>query len=205
VETTGDDVRTKLQLKSAWFTVQGQAKPRIVAPPAGVGAGSGGGSPLGGAVTDVSGGLLPSVLDAITKAIGGATSPSTTPPSTSAPSTSAPATSAPSTGGASGVVGSITQGIGGIASNATTQFLTAAIAAIDAKIAELGGPTGVLGQVLSPVIQLVGGAMQKFASGTVYFSPDTGAHALAGSALTDFVAKGAEGALGFPTRDALGG
>ena len=205
VETTGDDVRTKLQLKSAWFTVQGQAKPRIVAPPAGVGAGSGGGSPLGGAVTDVSGGLLPSVLDAITKAIGGATSPSTTAPSTSAPSTSAPATSAPSTGGASGVVGSITQGIGGIASNATTQFLTAAIAAIDAKIAELGGPTGVLGQVLSPVIQLVGGAMQKFASGTVYFSPDTGAHALGGSALTDFVAKGAEGALGFPTRDALGG
>ncbi|WP_299569818.1 SpoIID/LytB domain-containing protein [uncultured Williamsia sp.] len=199
VETTGDDVRTKLQLKSAWFTVQGQPKPRIVAPPGGVG-GAGGGSPLGGAVTDVSGGLLPSVLDAITKAIGGATSPSTTTPSTTAPSTSAP-----STGGTSGVVGSITQGIGGIASSTTTQFLTAAIAAIDAKIAELGGPSGVLGQVLSPVIQLVGGAMQKFANGTVYFSPDTGAHALAGSALTDFVSKGAEGVLGFPTRDAVGG
>ncbi|GAA1879713.1 SpoIID/LytB domain-containing protein [Williamsia serinedens] len=199
VETTGDDVRSKLQLKSAWFTVQGQPKPRIVAPPAGVGgAGTGGGSPLGGAVTDVSGGLLPSVLDAITKAIGGGT----TSPSTTTPPSTTPSTSAPSTGATSGVVDTITQGIGGIASNAATQFLTAAIAA---KIAELGGPTGLLGQVLSPVIQLVGGAMQKFANGTVYFSPETGAHALAGSALTDFVSKGAEGVVGFPANDALGG
>ena len=55
------------------------------------------------------------------------------------------------------------------------------------------------------MIQLVGGAMQKFANGTVYFSPETGAHALAGSALTDFVSKGAEGVVGFPANDALGG
>jgi SpoIID/LytB domain protein len=199
VETTGDDVRTKLQLKSAWFTVQGQPRPRIVAPPAGVGsAATAGGSPLGGAATDAAAGLLPSVLDAITKAIGGGTTPTT-------PSTTLPSTAAPGSGGStSDVIGTITRGIGGIASNATTQFLTAAIAAIDAKIAELGGPKGVLGQVLSPVIQLVGGAMQKFANGTVYFSPDTGAHALAGSALSDFVSKGAEGALGFPRSDALG-
>ncbi|GAA2061070.1 SpoIID/LytB domain-containing protein [Williamsia deligens] len=204
VEATGDDVRSKLQLKSAWFTVQGQPKPRIVAPSGGVGAATpGAGSPLGGVASDVSGGLLPSVLDAITKAIGGGTTPTTpSAPAGTTPSTSAPA---PSTGAGSGVVGTITQGIGGIASNATTQFLTAAIAAIDAKIAELGGPKGVLGQVLSPVITLVGGAMQKFANGTVYFSPDTGAHALTGSALTDFVSKGAESVLGFPAKDAIGG
>ncbi|MBJ7291269.1 SpoIID/LytB domain-containing protein [Williamsia sp.] len=183
VEATGDDVRTKLKLRSAWFTVQGQPKPRIVAPPAGVGPGS----PSGTGAT-APGGVLPSLVDSLLGAVGGGgtTGTPTTPGTPAAPSTTIP-------------------GEGAVPSTLTgpvADLLKAAIAAIDAKIAELGGPSGLLGQVLGPVITIAGGAVQKFAGGNVYFSPTTGAHVLAGGALKDFVAKGAEGALGFPSADA---
>ncbi|WP_328856026.1 SpoIID/LytB domain-containing protein [Williamsia herbipolensis] len=186
VEATGDEVRSKLQLKSAWFTVQGQAKPQIVAPPAGVGAST---ATLPG-VPSVPGGVLPSLVDAVTGALGGLVSPST-PGAPSAPST--PATPGAPTG----------SDLSTLISGPISALLKAAIAAIDAKIVEYGGPSGLLGQVLTPVLQLAGGGfLQKFANGNVYFSPQTGAHALGGSALTDYVAKGAEGVLGLPTADA---
>ncbi len=172
VEATGDDVRARLKLKSAWFTVQGQPRPRIVAPPAGVGPGS----PSGTGVS-APGGVIPSLVDSLLGAVGGVG----TPPSTTIP------------GG--GALPSTMTGPG-------ADLLATAITAIDAKIAELGGRSGLLGQVVGPAVAIAGGVVAKFVGGNVYFSPPTGAHVLAGDALSDFLAKGAEGVLGFPSADA---
>ncbi|SIS21205.1 SpoIID/LytB domain-containing protein [Williamsia sterculiae] len=150
VDATGEDVRVKLQLKSSWFTVQGQPKPTIVAPPAGVGTGAPGSTGLPDFLQLPDGtGVLPGLQD----------------------------------------------------------LLDLATSAIAGKFGDLGSAGGVLGPATSQVMALAGtsGAMQKFRNGNIYFTPQTGAHALVGSALTDFVAKGAEKVVGFPLTDLLSG
>ncbi|MBT0567594.1 SpoIID/LytB domain-containing protein [Williamsia sp. CHRR-6] len=197
VETTGDEVRTKLQLKSAWFTVSGQPKPRIVAPPAGVGPAAPGlpGLPSGTGPSTFGGvnaaGLLPTLIDALLAAVGGAVpgAAPTSPPNAAPPASGAPATPATAANPLD-------------LSGPIAELIKNAIAAIDAKIAEFGGPTGLLGSALGPVLALNGGVVQKFAGANLYYSPGTGAHVLAGKALSDFIAQGAEGTLGFPTADA---
>ncbi|EGD54101.1 SpoIID/LytB domain-containing protein [Gordonia neofelifaecis] len=48
------------------------------------------------------------------------------------------------------------------------------------------------------------GLVQVLENGVLYFSPATGAHALMGQALTDFLNAGGLAKLGFPTQDGLG-
>lgn len=147
VTVTGDQARTKLQLKSAWFSIAGQPKPQIVAPSAGVSSGSGPAATLPGDISIPGLGSLGSVSD----------------------------------------------------------LVNAATTAIAAKVAELGGTNGALGQALGPVLALPGlpGAVQAFQNGNVYFSQDTGAHALIGQALQAFLAQGAQLVKGFPAADQL--
>ncbi len=75
VEATGEDVRTKLQLKSSWFSVKGQtSKPKIVTPPTGPGAGAGlGSADLGSLIPDSLSGLADNLVPGSSKLLGIAT------------------------------------------------------------------------------------------------------------------------------------
>ena len=66
----------------------------------------------------------------------------------------------------------------------------------------LGFENGFLGYPTSDEIALSGGALGRFAGGSVYWSPATGAHALSGALLDAYTSGGAErGALGYPTSE----
>jgi len=154
VDVPAQEVRTRLQLKSSFFSVQGQANPpAIIAPPSGVGAG------------------------AVTPAIPGIPALPTAP-------------GIPDNTGSGELLG---------------QLLALAEAAIGMKFSELGGAAGLLGAALGSVEPTVtgAGAMQRFENGVVFFSPESGAHALTGVALVDYLIKGGETALGLPVEDAL--
>ena len=66
-----------------------------------------------------------------------------------------------------------------------------------------GGPTGPLGAKDGGVYPAGVGFGQNFAGGKIFFTPDTGAHAMAGAILDEYLALGgpADGDLGFPTID----
>jgi uncharacterized protein with LGFP repeats len=66
-----------------------------------------------------------------------------------------------------------------------------------------GGPTGPLGPKDGGVYPAGSGFGQNFASGKIFFTPDTGAHAMQGAILDKYEALGgpADGDLGFPTID----
>ncbi|PXW30578.1 UNVERIFIED_CONTAM: SpoIID/LytB domain protein [Williamsia faeni] len=154
VDVPAQEVRTRLQLKSSYFSVQGQPNPpAIIAPPSGVGA----------------------------------------------------ATAAPEAIAIPGIpaVPGTPEGSG--AEELTNSLLALAEAAIGTKFTELGGSAGLLGSAIGPVITTVtgAGAAQQFQNGTVFFSPETGAHALAGAALLDYILKGGETVLGFPLEDLI--
>jgi uncharacterized protein with LGFP repeats len=85
-------------------------------------------------------------------------------------------------------------------------LLALAEVAIGGKFTELGGSAGLLGAILGPVVAspLGTGAVQQFQNGAVFFSPETGAHALGAVDLLNFVLQGGESVLGFPLQDALG-
>ncbi|WP_207841535.1 SpoIID/LytB domain-containing protein [Williamsia soli] len=154
VEVPAQEVRTKLQLRSSFFSVQGQeSKPAIVAPPSGVG---------GNAPAVPVPGVVPGV-----------------PPVT------------PSAPGATG--------------DTLSQLLALAEAAIGGKFSELGGSSGLLGAVLGPVEVTPSGtgAVQQFQNGSVFFSPESGAHALGGLSLLNFALQGGESVLGLPLEDSL--
>src|SRR4051794_38427999 len=76
-------------------------------------------------------------------------------------------------------------------------------AAITAAWDAGGGPTGPLGDKDGGVYPVGQGFGQNFAGGVVFFTPDTGAHAMAGSILDKYQSLGgpADGDLGFPTID----
>lgn len=151
VDVPAQEVRTKLQLRSSFFSVQGQVnKPAIIAPPSGVGQ-------------------------------------------------AAPALGVPAVPG-------VPPKTPGMTDDALSQLLALAEAAIGGKFSELGGNTGLLGSIRGPVVATPSGtgAVQQFQNGAVFFSPDSGAHALGEVDLLNFALQGGESVLGFPLQDALG-
>lgn len=106
-------------------------------------------------------------------------------------------------------------GVGTVAA-AVTVFATLAFAPIasatpegdaDAAITQAwdadGGDTGPLGVKDGGVYPAGAGFGQNFAGGKIFFTPDTGAHAMQGAILDKYLALGgpADGDLGFPTID----
>lgn len=80
--------------------------------------------------------------------------------------------------------------------------------AINTKYAETGGADGVLGRTLGAVTVTPdnAGFSRSFRSGSIYWHPNTGAHALYGPILTRWRELGAEtGYLGFPTSEVTPG
>ncbi|RPA12506.1 SpoIID/LytB domain-containing protein [Gordonia sp. OPL2] len=147
VEVSGEEARTRLQLKSSYFSIRGQAaKPRIVRPPTGPDSPGGGGLDLGSLMT------LPDRL----------------------------------------LPGS-------------SQLLNVGTEALNGKFDDLGGVTGPLGQAIGvPNLTPDGnGVVQLFQRGLMLFSQKTGARALAGQGLADYLARGGQPVLGFPVRDRL--
>lgn len=148
VEVSGEQARDLLQLKSSFFSIQGQAtKPQIVTPPTGPD-GSGGFGSL-----DL--GSLSSLTDSLAPAL--------------------------------------------------TQVLTLGTNALSGKYSDLGGITGPLGQAIGvPELTPDGkGVVQLFQRGLMLFSQQTGAHALVGKGLADYLERGGQPVLGFPRRDHL--
>lgn len=80
---------------------------------------------------------------------------------------------------------------------------TDADAAITAAWDAGGGPTGPLGIKDGGVYPVAAGFGQNFAGGKIFFTPDTGAHAMRGAILDEYQSLGgpADGDLGFPTID----
>jgi uncharacterized protein with LGFP repeats len=67
-----------------------------------------------------------------------------------------------------------------------------------------GYESGPLGYPTSDEIALSGGSAQLFQGGTLYWSPDTGAHAVGGGIGSAWAAQGWEnGRLGYPTSDEI--
>lgn len=66
-----------------------------------------------------------------------------------------------------------------------------------------GGPTGPLGPGDGGLYPVGGGFGQNYAGGKIFFTPDTGAHIMAGAILQKYESLGgaADGDLGFPTID----
>ncbi len=146
VEATGEEARTKLQLKSSFFSIKGQTtRPKIVKPPVGPGGGSG----------SLDLGSLNQLADAIVP-------------------------------GAS-------------------QLLSTATSLLSGKFDQLGGITGPLGRAIGVpnLTPDAAGVTQLFERGMMFFSHQTGAHALAGNGLKRFQARGGIATQGFPKRDVL--
>ena len=82
-----------------------------------------------------------------------------------------------------------------------TAFYAISMAPFD----DLGGLTGVLGRAIGiPNLTPDGqGVIALFQRGMMFFSADTGVHALAGRALADYLSKGGVPVVGFPRYDAL--
>jgi hypothetical protein len=78
---------------------------------------------------------------------------------------------------------------------------------IDAKYAQLGGPQGVLGNVIGQLQESPDGAgfYKQYRIGSIYFSPATGAHEVQGAIRDRWALLGAEtGILGYPVTDETG-
>lgn len=205
VEATGDEVRQKLQLKSDWFTVQGQkSMPKIVRPPQGP--------------TDPGGAGLGGLLDLS--------------PLTNLLSGGSPDLSALGLSDLSAVTGQLTPIIEQMIATGTGMLAAKQVdlARSDNANGSTGvvskdrsdnanGSTGVVskdesansqgstGTVAKPELVTDGkgihGLLQVLENGVIYYSPATGAHALFGQALTDFLNGGGLAVLGFPTADGL--
>lgn len=88
----------------------------------------------------------------------------------------------------------------------TTLASPACASPITDKYARLGGPMGMLGASQGPEFAAAGGygRHQKFAHGSIYWSPDTGAHEVHGLILQRWLQLGGEaGYLGYPVSDEL--
>ena len=171
VEATGDEARTKLKLKSDWFSVKGQkSMPKIVRPKVGPEA-------PGGDFLDLSpiNALLNQLLPGFS------------------------AVGLPDVAGLTEQIRPMVE-----------KLLTEGITSLDAKRVALDksdNSQGSTGTVAKPELLTDGkgmpGLVQVIENGVLYFSPTTGAHALMGQALTDFLAAGGLQKLGFPNADGL--
>ena len=76
---------------------------------------------------------------------------------------------------------------------------------IGARWTATGGAAGYLGAPLGAERSVAAGRAQDFAGGTIYWTPSTGAHAVHGAILGDYLATGGPaGPLGFPVTDETG-
>ena len=117
--------------------------------------------------------------------------------------TNKPAIVAPARG--TGPAGGILETIFDEVMPGASQLLEVGTQVLNGKFDDLGGITGVLGQAIGiPALTPDGkGVVQLFQRGMMFFSADTGAHALAGRSLADYLSKGGQPVVGFPKRDAL--
>jgi uncharacterized protein with LGFP repeats len=107
------------------------------------------------------------------------------------------------------IVGRLTIGLLGVATALLLAPSAAAQPEVDANNAITaawqagGGDTGPLGPRSGDVYPVGAGFAQNFASGKVFFTPETGAHAMQGAILEKYEALGgpADSDLGFPTID----
>ena len=85
------------------------------------------------------------------------------------------------------------------------QLLSTGTEAINGRYGDLGGVTGPLGQAIGvPNLTPDGnGVVQLFQRGMLLFSEQTGAHALVGAGLADYLAGGGQPVRGFPDADSL--
>ncbi len=176
VEASGNDARVKLQLKSDWFSIKGQkTMPKIVKPTV---APAAGGGPL-------ELGPLGDVLNQVIPGLSALGSPD---------------------------LDSITTQMRPI----ITAIIEQGTRALGLKADSLKGlvsrersdnSQGSTGTVSAPELVTDGrgmqGLVQVLQNGVLYFSPTTGAHALLGDALTQFLNAGGLAKLGFPTVDGL--
>jgi glucose/arabinose dehydrogenase len=85
---------------------------------------------------------------------------------------------------------------------AADRTLTAAyLTAIDARYAQLGGTSSVLGSPTSREYDVPGGRARDFQRGRMYWSASTGAKYVVGGIFKKYVGTGAHTAWGFPTTD----
>lgn len=87
----------------------------------------------------------------------------------------------------------------------SSQLLSVGAQALNGKYDQLGGIAGPLGQAIGvPTLTPDGaGVVQLFQRGLMLFSQKTGAHALVGAGLADFLARGGQPVVGFPKVDRL--
>ena len=177
VEATGDEARVKLQLKSDWFSVDGQqTPPKIVKPPVGP-ANPGGGLLDLGPIGDILGQVIPglSVLGA------------------------------PSLDGIVGQIEPVVRALVEEGLKALQAKSVALKQPVNRYHSD--NDQGSTGTVAAPELLTDGrgvhGLVQVIENGVLYFSPLTGVHALLGDALTEYLNAGGLQKLGFPTRDGL--
>ncbi len=216
VEAGGDEVRQKLQLKSDWFAVQGQqSTPKTVTPPTGPGA-------LGGGLLDLSpleallGGALPDVsalgLSDLSNLSGKITPLVEQLIRAGTAALDAKQVALARSDNANGSLGLVSQersdnanGSLGLVSKERSDNANGSTGTVAQERSD--NSQGSTGTVAKPELVTDGkgviGLVQVLANGVLYYSPLTGAHALFGQALTDFLNGGGLKTLGFPTRDGL--
>ncbi|UQE75200.1 SpoIID/LytB domain-containing protein [Gordonia sp. PP30] len=220
VEATGDEVRQKLQLKSDWFSVQGQkTMPKIVRPPVGPAAPGGGGlldlldlSPL----TDLLSGQLPDLsafgLSDMTAVTGQLTPLIQQMIATGTGVLAGKRVALERSDNSNGSTGTVSRdrsdnanGSMGTVSRDRSDNANGSMGTVSEPRSD--NSQGSTGTVAKPELVTDGkgihGLVQVLQNGVIYYSPLTGAHALFGQALTDFLNAGGLKVLGFPTQDAL--
>lgn len=206
VEATGDEVRTKLGLKSDWFSVAGQkSMPKIVKPPMGPTAPGGTGS-LGefldlSPLTELLSGSVPELsalglsdLSAVTGQLGPLVEQMI---GTGMSALAAKQVALDRSDNSNGSTGTVSRERSDNANGST--------GTVDRTRSD--NSQGSTGTVAKPELVTDGkglhGLVQVLANGIIYYSPATGAQALFGQALTDFLNGGGLEVLGFPKADAL--
>lgn len=208
VEATGEQLRGKLQLKSDWFAIAGQqTPPKIVKPQ--TGPTDPGGfldlSPLtallGGSVPDLAalgldglsglglgdlGAVTDQLAPMITQLISGGL-----------PALAAKQVALDRSDNANGSMGTVSRERSDNANGSTGTV----------SRDESDNSQGSTGTVAKPELVTDGkgmyGLVQVLQNGLIYYSPATGAQALFGQALTDFLGGGGLAVLGFPKQDGL--
>ncbi|NLG46813.1 SpoIID/LytB domain-containing protein [Gordonia sp. (in: high G+C Gram-positive bacteria)] len=205
VEATGDEARTKLQLKSDWFAVNGQkSMPKITRPQVGADAPGGGLldlSPLTSALSEIVPGLSAVGIPDIAGLTGqiGPMIEKLLAEGTRALAAKRVVVEGKPSANSQGSLGTVSDD----KPSANSQGSLGTVSD-DKPSANSQGSTGT---VAKPELLTDGkgmpGLVQVIENGILYFSPATGAHALMGQALTDFLAAGGLQKRGFPTADGL--
>jgi len=86
------------------------------------------------------------------------------------------------------------------------KLLVVGVGEIESKYQALGGPQGFLGSPTAPEKKIGKGRYRTYQNGNIYWSADTGAHAISKAILQCYLAhEGPNGVLGFPMTDEFDG